>query len=95
MLLWSALIGALAGLGLSVIEQANIAVGGRLAEPLDMRARKPRDGDNWSSCAAARAAGTAPIVRGEAGYRAGLDADGDGVACEVVAGARLRRIWGF
>ncbi|MEO7588612.1 MAG: excalibur calcium-binding domain-containing protein [Arachnia sp.] len=34
------------------------------------------------NCAAARAAGAAPLRRGEAGYRAGLDRDNDGVACE-------------
>src|SRR5207302_1787123 len=31
---------------------------------------------------AANAAGAAPLLRGEPGYRAGLDRDGDGVACE-------------
>ena len=37
---------------------------------------------HYSSCAEARAAGAAPLRRGDAGYRAGLDPDGDGVACE-------------
>jgi hypothetical protein len=36
----------------------------------------------YPRCAAARAAGVAPIYRGSPGYREGLDADGDGVACE-------------
>lgn len=36
----------------------------------------------YPNCAAARAAGVAPIRAGEPGYRAGLDRDGDGVACE-------------
>ena len=36
----------------------------------------------YASCAAARAAGTAPLHRGDPGYRSGLDRDGDGVACE-------------
>lgn len=40
----------------------------------------------YANCAAARAAGTAPIHRGEAGYRAGLDRDDDGVACEPNSG---------
>jgi len=35
----------------------------------------------WN-CASARADGAAPISRGTAGYRSGLDADGDGIACE-------------
>jgi len=29
------------------------------------------------------AEGAAPILRGEPGYRSGLDPDGDGVACPV------------
>ena len=36
----------------------------------------------YPNCAAARAAGAAPIRVEEPGYRAGLDRDGDGVACE-------------
>lgn len=36
----------------------------------------------YESCADARAAGAAPLHRGEPGYRAALDKDGDGVACE-------------
>ena len=36
----------------------------------------------YRNCAAARAAGAAPIRRGEAGYADHLDRDGDGVACE-------------
>ena len=36
----------------------------------------------YPNCAAARAAGAAPIYVGEPGYRSGLDRDGDGVACE-------------
>lgn len=36
----------------------------------------------YENCAAARAAGAAPIHRGEPGYREALDGDRDGVACE-------------
>lgn len=36
----------------------------------------------YRNCTAARAAGAAPIHAGEPGYRAGLDRDHDGVACE-------------
>ncbi len=39
-------------------------------------------GSYYKNCAAARAAGAAPLHRGEAGYRKGLDRDGDGIACE-------------
>lgn len=37
----------------------------------------------YKNCAAACAAGAAPIYRGQPGYRPGLDRDGDGIACEV------------
>jgi hypothetical protein len=36
----------------------------------------------FESCAAARAAGAAPVHRGEPGYDSHLDGDGDGSACE-------------
>jgi hypothetical protein len=40
----------------------------------------------YRRCADARAAGVAPIYRGEPGYRPPLDADNDGVACEPYGG---------
>ena len=48
------------------------------------------EGFSWSyrNCAAARAAGAAPIRRGEPGYGAHMDGDGDGVACEPYLGQR-------
>jgi hypothetical protein len=36
----------------------------------------------YANCAAVKAAGKAPLYRGQPGYRAGLDRDGDGIACE-------------
>ncbi len=36
----------------------------------------------YQNCAAARAAGAAPLHRGDPGYSTKLDRDGDGVACE-------------
>lgn len=36
----------------------------------------------YKNCDAVRAAGKAPLHRGDPGYRAGLDRDDDGVACE-------------
>jgi len=44
----------------------------------------PDDGPSvyFPNCAAARAAGAAPILAGQPGYRSGLDGDGDGIACE-------------
>jgi hypothetical protein len=37
---------------------------------------------SYANCAAVRAAGAAPIHRGEPGYSRKLDRDGDGIACE-------------
>lgn len=36
----------------------------------------------YANCAAAKAAGAAPLHRGDPGYRPALDRDGDGIACE-------------
>ncbi|MFD7018304.1 excalibur calcium-binding domain-containing protein [Streptomyces sp. NPDC059161] len=36
----------------------------------------------YKNCAAARAAGVAPLHRGDPGYDSHLDRDGDGIACE-------------
>lgn len=37
---------------------------------------------DYQNCTAAKAAGAAPIYRGQPGYSTKLDRDGDGVACE-------------
>ncbi|PZU67646.1 MAG: calcium-binding protein [Sphingobium sp.] len=41
-------------------------------------------GSSWSyrNCREARAAGAAPIYRGQPGYGAHMDGDDDGIACE-------------
>ncbi|WP_081997315.1 excalibur calcium-binding domain-containing protein [Sphingopyxis fribergensis] len=90
-LLGAGVIGALAGIGsigatsegrahlYDVASEASVAAG--LA-----RERAPAGGDYWRRCDDARAAGTAPIYRGEPGYRDGLDADNDGIACEPYRG---------
>ena len=46
------------------------------------------DGGNgaFPNCAAARAAGAAPITAGHPGYGPHLDRDGDGIACEPYRG---------
>ena len=36
----------------------------------------------YPGCNAARAAGAAPLFRGQPGYRPEMDGDGDGIACE-------------
>ncbi|WP_414638824.1 excalibur calcium-binding domain-containing protein [Actinophytocola sp.] len=43
----------------------------------------PGGGVYYANCSAARAAGAAPLYRGEPGYRPALDRDDDGVACET------------
>lgn len=37
---------------------------------------------SYANCDAVRAAGAAPIRRGDPGYSTDLDRDGDGIACE-------------
>ncbi len=39
-------------------------------------------GVSYANCDEVKAAGAAPLERGEPGYRAGLDRDNDGVACD-------------
>jgi hypothetical protein len=52
---------------------------------IDLR-EKSVPGAYYPNCAAARAAGVAPIYAGEPGYREELDGDGDGIACEPYRG---------
>ncbi len=40
------------------------------------------DAVHYKNCAAAKAAGAAPVRRGDPGYGKHLDRDGDGVGCE-------------
>ncbi|WP_313025652.1 excalibur calcium-binding domain-containing protein [Mobilicoccus sp.] len=40
------------------------------------------EGEVYANCSEARAAGAAPLYRGDPGYRPKLDRDDDGVACE-------------
>lgn len=55
---------------------------GSSARPAPRPQRLAGDDSYFPNCASARAAGAAPLRRGDAGYRPGLDRDGDGVACE-------------
>ena len=50
------------------------------------RPKPPPAEPYYRNCTAARAAGAAPIRRGEPGYRRALDADNDGIACEADGG---------
>lgn len=54
-------------------------------QPRQPQTRQPQaqpESTYYKNCSAARAAGAAPIYRGQPGYGAHLDRDGDGVACE-------------
>ncbi len=52
-------------------------------DPAPARAADPAPaGVSYKNCTEARKAGAAPLHVGDPGYRAGLDRDGDGVACE-------------
>lgn len=46
------------------------------------RSTKPSSGRAFANCTAARAAGAAPVLRGDPGYGSHLDRDNDGVGCK-------------
>lgn len=46
------------------------------------RAESSGSAESFANCSHARAAGAAPVRRGDPGYGAHLDRDGDGVGCE-------------
>lgn len=54
--------------------------------PATVPKQRLRGGDSdstyYANCTAARAAGAAPVRRGEPGYGRHLDRDGDGIGCE-------------
>lgn len=50
-------------------------------QPQQAFASQPQQGA-YRNCSEARAAGAAPLRRGQPGYSARLDRDGDGIACE-------------
>lgn len=83
----AALIGTTAGIGTTPRGMETLSSTVKWVGAItDLRRRPPQPGDHWSGCRAARAAGTAPIYRGEPGYRETMDGDSDGIACEPYAG---------
>jgi hypothetical protein len=50
------------------------------------RRGSPAPGGTFRNCSEARAAGAAPVHRGEPGYGAHLDRDNDGIGCEPYRG---------
>jgi hypothetical protein len=82
-----------AAYGLWVTQAEHDAIAGVLAgcpgEPVPVPAPTPapapagtRATGPYADCAAARAAGAAPLHRGDPGWSDGMDGDGDGTACE-------------
>jgi endonuclease YncB( thermonuclease family) len=79
-----------------LMRASGVAEGGRgltsRAEPTQRPRPRPTEPATFAtttsfrSCAEARAAGAAPIYRGQPGYAPRLDRDGDGVACEPYRG---------
>jgi endonuclease YncB( thermonuclease family) len=57
-------------------------------DTVPVRAAARPAGEYYRNCAAARAAGAAPLHPGQPGYRPEMDADSDGVACEPYRGGR-------
>ena len=55
-------------------------VQGLVADPAAIAAREASL--SYAGCDEVRRAGAAPIYAGEPGYRAGMDGDHDGIACE-------------
>lgn len=55
---------------------------GRSSEARNFLGATGNGGRAFRSCAEARAAGAAPVRRGQPGYGTHLDRDGDGVGCE-------------
>ena len=62
-------------------EQARQATAAQQAQQQQAFVTQPQQG-GYRNCSEARAAGAAPLYRGQAGYSSRLDRDGDGVACE-------------
>jgi len=57
----------------------------KIAQPenkTETTTEKAKENVTYNSCAEVRAAGKAPLKRGDPGYSSKLDRDGDGIACE-------------
>lgn len=69
---------------ITVPKQKNILVNFNTKTPLaqPLVSQESMESVYFGSCAAAKAAGAAPLYSGSAGYSRRLDRDGDGVACE-------------
>lgn len=70
-------------------EQREAEEAARLAEEQERQEQEQQEQEEepaaayYANCSAARDAGAAPLYAGEPGYRAGLDRDKDGIACDT------------
>jgi len=81
----------MAAVGLTLLPDGGLGAQTRptRAEPRRERpAEQNRPAVYYRNCDEARAAGAAPILRGQPGYRPPLDRDNDGIACEPYRGRR-------
>ena len=63
-------------------QSENASAPAQLAQAEETKAESDDQSVYYPNCAAARAAGAAPIHFGDPGYRRKLDRDGDGIACK-------------
>lgn len=88
----AALVGAAAGIGSVTLSEGDLTdaaskVQSLVASDNTMTPDAVAAAAYYRRCADARAAGVAPLRRGQPGYRNGLDRDGDGIACEPYRGS--------
>lgn len=60
--------------------------GGGSSERSTMSVSRLSGSNAFRNCTEVRAAGAAPVLRGDPGYGAHLDRDGDGIGCEPYRG---------
>ncbi|MCR5875690.1 excalibur calcium-binding domain-containing protein [Phenylobacterium sp. J426] len=79
----------------SLMRQAGVTEGGNgtrraapVARPVQPQPFAGSPGWSYRNCREAREAGAAPLYRGQPGYGAHMDGDGDGIACEPYRGRR-------
>lgn len=65
------------------VTRARISTGSSSSTSPTPTPTSPSNDVYYANCTEAKAAGAAPIYRGEPGYRSALDRDNDGVACET------------
>ncbi|HEX8481972.1 MAG TPA: excalibur calcium-binding domain-containing protein [Allosphingosinicella sp.] len=77
-----------AAIGRTARPRRTAAVAASGARTLGRTARRQAASVYFPGCNEVRAAGLAPLLRGEPGYRPEMDGDDDGIACEPHRGRR-------